>query len=419
MRLVLYNDTDNNSLIPGNVPAATAIVPWSDAHIPSTDTAGSLNDEGSSTYILMRARQNPDNVRKEILPDLDFDGVVDFGTEAGPFYGGSSPEAVQPFQRVDELAWSNAGGKEYVSDSDRELSETPGFNPDFIARIEYYFDNPMLGHRTRPDGSGGFEILPTRTADESFVYGEVSMGVTADTSADFLGLAQTKGPTDQSATPYDGSCDPEPYDPGPNPACVPSAGGSFLFTDVDLTGWEVTPGDYNDGAGLFQIRLGVAQSGDDLPAGFSGRVWADGDLDFDGVVDGDDLSLAQQFLGATPGDTEPASDPQGEDTVRWVYQLSEFQALEMARHLDSADGPMGGNANAVTEADLDALTAMIALPGDTNGDGAVDLNDLLTVLSNFGDATAGGAADGDIDGNGEVDLNDLLTVLSNFGATTF
>lgn len=51
------------------------------------------------------------------------------------------------------------------------------------------------------------------------------------------------------------------------------------------------------------------------------------------------------------------------------------------------------------------------LPGDVNGDGAVDLDDLNIVLSNFGQSTS----QGDSDGNGVVNLDDLNTVLSNFG----
>lgn len=48
---------------------------------------------------------------------------------------------------------------------------------------------------------------------------------------------------------------------------------------------------------------------------------------------------------------------------------------------------------------------------DTNGDGSVDVNDLLGVLSNFGSSDA----DTDTNGDGTVDVNDLLGVLSNFG----
>lgn len=54
-------------------------------------------------------------------------------------------------------------------------------------------------------------------------------------------------------------------------------------------------------------------------------------------------------------------------------------------------------------------------PGDLDGNGAVDLDDLSTLLANFG--TPGGAdpADGDFDADGDVDLDDLTQLLSVFG----
>ena len=62
------------------------------------------------------------------------------------------------------------------------------------------------------------------------------------------------------------------------------------------------------------------------------------------------------------------------------------------------------------QAFLDATITPVC-PGDTNGDSTVGLDDLLTVLANFGLITD----DGDVDNTGGVDLNDLLLVLSNFG----
>ncbi len=55
-------------------------------------------------------------------------------------------------------------------------------------------------------------------------------------------------------------------------------------------------------------------------------------------------------------------------------------------------------------------------PGDTNGDGRADLQDLAVVLANFGLAPAT-RPDGDLDGDGDVDLSDLGIVLANFGGT--
>jgi formylglycine-generating enzyme required for sulfatase activity len=57
-------------------------------------------------------------------------------------------------------------------------------------------------------------------------------------------------------------------------------------------------------------------------------------------------------------------------------------------------------------------------PGDANGDGQVDINDLTIVLTNFGQpwcAWSQGCMDGDP--LGIADINDLTIVLANFGTT--
>ncbi|MGN6371128.1 MAG: hypothetical protein ACTHN5_22970 [Phycisphaerae bacterium] len=58
----------------------------------------------------------------------------------------------------------------------------------------------------------------------------------------------------------------------------------------------------------------------------------------------------------------------------------------------------------------------VHLPGDTNGDGIVDLTDLSTVLNNFGKQSLL-RADGNFDGAATIDLTDLSDVLNNFGQT--
>lgn len=57
------------------------------------------------------------------------------------------------------------------------------------------------------------------------------------------------------------------------------------------------------------------------------------------------------------------------------------------------------------------------LAGDLDYDDDVDLQDLATLLANFGTGDPQGIEDGDIDGNGEVDLQDLAISLGSFGST--
>jgi hypothetical protein len=62
-------------------------------------------------------------------------------------------------------------------------------------------------------------------------------------------------------------------------------------------------------------------------------------------------------------------------------------------------------------------TAAALKPGDANGDGRVDINDLTVVLTNF-DQTGMTWSQGDFTGDGKVDINDLTIVLTNFGTSS-
>ena len=55
-------------------------------------------------------------------------------------------------------------------------------------------------------------------------------------------------------------------------------------------------------------------------------------------------------------------------------------------------------------------------PGDANGDGQVDVNNLTIVLTNF-DQTGMTWSQGEFTGSRTVDINDLTIVLANFGTT--
>lgn len=56
------------------------------------------------------------------------------------------------------------------------------------------------------------------------------------------------------------------------------------------------------------------------------------------------------------------------------------------------------------------------VPGDANGDGAVDFADVLVVLSTFGPCDAGLPCPGDLNDDESVNFTDILVVLSNWTA---
>lgn len=65
------------------------------------------------------------------------------------------------------------------------------------------------------------------------------------------------------------------------------------------------------------------------------------------------------------------------------------------------------------------VVTVVAPPclGDLNGDQAVNLTDLATLLANFGVGSGATPAMGDIDGDGDIDLTDLATLLARFGTS--
>lgn len=61
--------------------------------------------------------------------------------------------------------------------------------------------------------------------------------------------------------------------------------------------------------------------------------------------------------------------------------------------------------------------AVDANPGDLNGDGSVDLNDLAQLLGNYGITSGATYEQGDIDADGDVELSDLAELLGAYGTT--
>jgi len=63
------------------------------------------------------------------------------------------------------------------------------------------------------------------------------------------------------------------------------------------------------------------------------------------------------------------------------------------------------------------VAAPAPCPGDVNGDNAVNLTDLATLLANFGTPSGMTLAQGDLDGDRDADLTDLALLLAAFGTT--
>ena len=84
--------------------------------------------------------------------------------------------------------------------------------------------------------------------------------------------------------------------------------------------------------------------------------------------------------------------------------------------ISCADANGDGQPEGCCPEDWDAVIPSCAQPcgADLDGNGSVDIDDLLSLLSAFGQTCPNGCA-ADLTGDGEVDINDLLTLLSAFG----
>ncbi|MFG0326696.1 MAG: GC-type dockerin domain-anchored protein [Phycisphaerales bacterium JB037] len=319
--LILYNDRSGGTLLPAFDPDTTFATFTTTFH-PTTDPqgAGGLANDDSSTYVLLRARPAgtapfPTDWRKEAEHDINLDGLIDFPFE-NPNWN------LEPYQMVDDVAWSNNMGREYTREDTDEIDDTPGFNPDSITRMRYY---------------GGAGPIPGSRGPEEWIIGDVTNLITHDYDTLEVGFPST----------------------------------------VIGTGARLTPGAFNDFGSDTQFRF------------------ITGDANFDGVVDAADLTIAQGLLGATRDDLTDCLDDMGQPIIDpmtsqpyqcYVFQGRAFNALEIVRCMDVTDGPGGGNDEAVTQSDIDAIAALVPCRAD------------LTGSSDPNDPTYG-TGDGDADGD--------------------
>jgi len=132
------------------------------------------------------------------------------------------------------------------------------------------------------------------------------------------------------------------------------------------------------------------------------------DVNLDGTVDTADRDIIVANIGAVV--------PQVVDTFDGNNNGSRTDLITPAA------GFLRGDVNGdgvVTQADLDlCFAAPVCCPGDADASGAVNFDDITSVLGNFGSTgTVGQNGNGDADCNGSVNFDDVTTVLGNFGTS--
>lgn len=369
--------------------------------VPSVDVAGKLDNDGSSSYLLVRKRPNhsidasgrsvyaPGYAwKKDVTPDIDFNSRLDFGDEhtlgVPVWYAegldGAQTTALQlePAQIVDAITWSNAGGKEYAPPGlgimEPKLSETPGFNPDAVARLRYPGLNDFPGSTINNLG----ELIQTTIADQGWIYGET---LNVDPGTPAYGVFKPlfePGPDALLGTFDDELNHMAPIDPdgrryayagpgSPNPLVAPffqysdalDPAGSLLFEPYDISGFRMTPGTYND-APSDSALIGTPIA--------TQSQFVRGDVNFDGVVDFADRQLIFASIGVGLDDTTPAvndrnNDDPADDVVytAWKHQMTGFNSVLAMVRMDLSDGTTGewNSGATVTQADADALAALV------------------------------------------------------------
>ena len=164
------------------------------------------------------------------------------------------------------------------------------------------------------------------------------------------------------------------------------------FVWAENLGW-INLGDGSPANGVAYANATGADFGvnrDDVSGELSGLAWGEnvGWINFAGGAQASPPNPAR--VGSASGDCRLAGLVWGEN-IGWIN-------LDDGTHFVGAPSACG-----------------CALDADLDVDGDVDLQDLATLLSNFG--TLGGAefSDGDIDGDANVELSDLAILLSQFG----
>ena len=182
---------------------------------------------------------------------------------------------------------------------------------------------------------------------------------------------------------------------------TPSPEALAPFAEGVVSGFEIPPDlDGQDGFGL-ELRAWV-----DVPAA--------GPWTFElGSDDGSQLYLHDRLLVDNDGlhGMQERSGSIDLLTGRYPIRVEFFERGGGAGLITRFEGP--GTRKQTISALRFSFDNADPCVTDINGSGAVDLEDLLTVLANFGTQTS----EGDVNSSGTVDLADLLAVLADFGTS--
>ena len=103
----------------------------------------------------------------------------------------------------------------------------------------------------------------------------------------------------------------------------------------------------------------------------------------------------------------------GATSAAWTPTVETTTGAVRVRRLQTAGGPGPWDTGGL----FTVGAGPPACPGDTNGDGAVDITDFFALGANFGTQAGATLADGDFDGDGDVDVSDFFVLASNFGSS--
>jgi murein tripeptide amidase MpaA len=204
---------------------------------------------------------------------------------------------------------------------------------------------------------------------------------------------------------------------------VPAGGGlrGDPPTDADGSGqcWLTDNVEGNsdvDGGATILISPSLDIPGD----GWVAAYWRWYSNDFGGSPNADILTVEWSEVGASSWQNLETVGPSGPGTsggwIRAEFDLdaSGLAGVDAFQIRVTADDSGSGS---VIEAGLDGIQVSriecedTPCPGDMDGSGAVDVNDVLQVLGAYGSNDPAG----DVNGDGTVDVNDILAVVAAFG----